>query len=102
MPDDATRYPPLADYALIGDCHAAALVSRHGGIDWCCLPRFDSASVFGRLLDWDHGGTCCIRPDPLDGVKATRRYVDDSLVLETTFRAAHGVLRVTDCFAMRR
>jgi GH15 family glucan-1,4-alpha-glucosidase len=102
IPNDVHRYPPLADYALIGDCHAAALVSRQGGIDWCCLPRFDSASVFGRLLDWEQGGTCLVAPDPPDGGRTTRCYLDGSLVLETTFTVDGGVLRVTDCFAMRR
>src|ERR1700760_3994136 len=59
----ATRpYPPISDYALIGDCHTAALISRAGSVDWCCLPRFDSDSCFGRLLDWKQGGQFIITP----------------------------------------
>ena len=56
------RYPPIADYALIGDCHSTALMSRSGSIDWSCMPRFDTDSCFGRLLDWDKGGYCSIAP----------------------------------------
>jgi GH15 family glucan-1,4-alpha-glucosidase len=93
------RYPPLSGYGLIGDCHAAALVSRSGGIDWCCLPRFDSASVFGRLLDWEKGGTCILAPEGT--TKTTRHYRRRTLVLETEFQAEGGELRLTDCFAMR-
>jgi len=59
----AADYPPIADYALIGDCHAAALVSRSGSVDWCCLPRFDSGACFARILDWEQGGCCEIRPE---------------------------------------
>ena len=51
------RYPPIADYAFLSDCHSVALVSRDGSVDWCCMPRMDSGSLFGRLLDWDNGGS---------------------------------------------
>jgi len=94
-----SEYPPIADYALIGDCHSAALVSRQGSIDWCCLPRFDSDSCFGRLLDWANGGYFEISPE---GRFSTRReYLERSLVLVTTFRSASGEARLIDFFAMR-
>jgi GH15 family glucan-1,4-alpha-glucosidase len=93
-------YPPIADYGLIGDCHTAALVSRAGSIDWCCMPRFDSGSVFGRLLDWEKGGYCSIEPQ--GEVKSIfREYLENTLVLVTTFHLGGGVLRVTDCMEMR-
>ncbi|HXT22694.1 MAG TPA: glycoside hydrolase family 15 protein, partial [Thermoanaerobaculia bacterium] len=101
MGDPASaRYPPIADYGLIGDCHSAALVSRWGSIDWCCMPRLDSPSCVGRLLDWDKGG--CFRIAPAgEGWSSERRYVDDSLVLETRFRTTTGEARLVDAFAMR-
>ncbi len=93
------EYPPIADYALIGDCHSAALVSRQGSIDWCCLPRFDSDSCFGRLLDWANGGYFQI--SPAGRCSSRREYLEKSLVLVTTFRAAGGEARLIDFFAMR-
>lgn len=93
-------YPPIADYAVIGDCHSAGLVSRDGSIDFCCIPRFDASAYFARLLDWDLGGFC--RVAPRGGYESSRRYLDGTLVLETTFRTRTGEARLLDCFAMRR
>src|SRR5205085_1823606 len=97
----ADPYPPIGDYALIGDCHSAALVARRGSIDWCCMPRFDSGSCFGRILDWRKGGYCSIEPTE-QGRAPLRSYVDDTLVLATTFRTAGGEAVLHDCFTMRR
>ncbi len=95
----AHPYPPIADYALIGDCHTAALISRAGSVDWCCLPRFDSDSCFGRLLDWKQGGHFIITPK--GKAQVSRQYVPDTLVLVTTYRVGHNIARVTDFFSMR-
>ena len=94
------RYRPIGDYALLSDCHSVALVSGEGSVDWCCMPRVDSASVFGRLLDADRGGFCSIRVD--EDVPVSRRYLDEGLVLETTFRGPSGEARLLDCFTMRQ
>jgi len=94
-------YPPIADYALIGDCHSAALVSRAGSIDWCCMPRIDSDSCFGRLLDWERGGHFSITPRSRD-CTSFRRYLEDTMVLETHFITSGGEARVLDLFAMKR
>jgi GH15 family glucan-1,4-alpha-glucosidase len=99
MKNRRSEYPRIADYALIGDCHSAALVSRAGSIDWCCLPRFDSDSCFGRLLDWENGGYFEVRP--AGRFRSHREYFERSLVLATTFRSASGEARLIDCFAMR-
>ena len=97
----ADAYPPISAYALIGDCHSAALVSRTGSIDWCCMPRFDSGSTFARLLDWERGGHCSIAPVQADGWDFNRRYLDDTLVLSTTLAGPAGDVVVIDCFTIR-
>ncbi len=61
--DGRTMYRPISDYAIIGDNHTAVLVSSEGSIDWACLPHFDSAAIFLRLLDDAQGGYCTIQPD---------------------------------------
>jgi GH15 family glucan-1,4-alpha-glucosidase len=92
--------PGIGEYAMIGDCHTAALVSRGGAIDWCCLPRFDSASAFGRLLH-PGAGTCIVEPDSSDtGEPPERRYLDGTLVLTATLRVPGGKARLYDCFAI--
>jgi len=97
----AVEAPPIGDYALIGDCHGAALVSRHGSIDWCCLPRFDSGSCFGRLLDHGRGGFCAVTLDDAQERSGQSSYLADTLILETTLEGAQGTVRVLDFFAMR-
>ena len=99
MSGEGLRYPPIGDYGLIGDCHSVALVSRAGSIDWCCMPRLDSGSTFGRLLDWDAGGYCLIAPTDTEG-EVTRSYLDGTMVLETIFRTSSGEARLLDCFTM--
>ena len=90
--------PPVADYGLIGDCHSAALVSRDGAIDWCCLPRFDSGSAFGRLLAPD-AGTCVVAPAG-ERRRGTRRYVDGTMVLATSLCGPGGEATLYDCFVI--
>ena len=89
-----SRYPPISDYALLTDCHSAALVSRDGSVDWCCFHRFDARPVFSRVLDWSRGGH--FRVAPLGGHRVRRRYLPGTNVLETRFDATGGVLVVVD------
>ena len=84
---------PIASYALLSDCSSAALVSASGSVDWLCFPRFDSPSVFGRLLGRE-AGFWSIRP--VGAHTATRRYLGPTMVLETTFTTATGVVTLTD------
>jgi len=83
----------IADYALLADCHGAALVSRAGSIDWCCVPRFDTGAMFARLLD-PGAGACELEVE--GGGPDGRRYLDGTLVLETTLRGEAGEARLLD------
>jgi GH15 family glucan-1,4-alpha-glucosidase len=91
-------YPPIADHGFLGDCHTAALVSREGSVDWWCVPRFDSGTAFGRLLDQRRGGFFELRPGDVDELE--RSYVEGTLVLRTTFSSGDGEATVTDCLAV--
>ncbi len=81
----------------MSDCHSAALIDRRGSVDWWCVPRFDSASVFGRLLDPD-AGHWSIRP--VDEFEVERHYADGSLILCTVFVTAGGEVTLTDAAAL--
>jgi GH15 family glucan-1,4-alpha-glucosidase len=95
------RYPPISAYALLADGAGAALVSRHGSVDWCCLPRIDSGSSFGRLLDWDSGGHCAFGPTAAAADRA-RQYLDDTLVLCTDVTRGGAHVRVYDFMVFPR
>src|SRR5262245_50216495 len=90
----------IEDYALIGDCHTAALVSRDGSIDWLCFPRFDSGACFAALLGDEENGHWRIAPVD-EPTRVTRRYRDGTLILETTFETASGAVTLIDCMPPR-
>src|SRR5262245_33916325 len=90
----------IGAYALIGDCHSAALVGSDGSIDWACFPRFDSPAVFCAILDAERGGSWSVR-EPR-ATEASRAYLPDTNVLVTTFTSPGGVLEVTDCMPLER
>ncbi len=87
---------PIAEYALLSDCHTAALVHRSGSVDWLCFPRFDSPSVLGRLLD-DSAGYWSVSATGTAAIR--RRYLDGTLVLETELETRSGRLTLTDALA---
>ncbi|MFE7856601.1 glycoside hydrolase family 15 protein [Streptomyces sp. NPDC057403] len=94
-------HPRIEDYALIGDEQTAALVGRDGSVDWLCLPRFDSAACFARLLGDEENGHWRIAPKDADGPCTRRAYRRDTLVLDTEWETAEGAIRVTDLMPQR-
>src|SRR5262245_618619 len=90
----------IEDYALIGDCHSAALVGRDGSIDWLCWPRFDSAACFAALLGHWRNGRWKIAPAG-EVLSVKRAYREDTLVLETVFETAQGEVALVDFMPMR-
>jgi len=87
----------IGDYGFVSDCHSAALIDRAGSVDWWCVPRFDSPSVFGRLLGpgAGHWSLC-----PSAAFESTRHYAPDSLVLRTVFTTAGGEVTVSDALGL--
>lgn len=82
------------DYGIIGNCKSAALISKDGFIDWCCLPEFDSPSVFGRILDDKIGGTFGFEVD--DSYEITQRYIENTVILATRFSNGKDTFEVRD------
>lgn len=89
----------IGDYGFLSDCHSAALVDRDGSVDWWCVPRFDSPSVFGRLLDPDAGHWVL---QPVGEFSSERRYLGRSLVIRTDFQTSTGAVSVTDALLLER
>lgn len=90
----------ISDYGVIGNCRSSALVSKEGSIDWCCLPDFDSPSVFARLLDDDIGGHFSILP--VGDYAITQQYVNNTNILDTTFVSATAAFRILDFMPIYR
>ena len=85
----------IEDYALLGDCRSAALVSRDGSIDWLCWPRFDSSACFAALLGTPDNGRWRIAPDD-EKAQASRAYLGPTMILTTTYRSGGGIVELTD------
>lgn len=90
---------PIEDYAVVGDCHTAALVSKDGSVDWLCLPRFDSDACFAALLGGPEQGHWSLAPS--GGARTTRRYRPGTLILETRHDTAAGSVSVIDLMPPR-
>lgn len=93
------KFPPIGDYGIIGDCRAAALISKNGSIDWLCWPRFDSPSIFAALLDPERGGSW--RLSPANPSSVERTYLPNTNILETRFATPTGTMVLTDLMPVR-
>src|SRR5438270_3737354 len=93
-----SAFPPIADYAFLSDCHTCALIAPDGSVEWMCLPRFDSPSLFGSLLD-RRGGAFRLGPYGLV-VPESVRYVPGTMVLETTWITPSGWIAVHDALTI--
>ena len=89
-------FTDIKNYGVIGDSRTAALVSSHGSIDWCCLPKFDSPSFFSAILDTERGGRFSIQPT--EPFSSTQTYVSNTNILETTFTTPSAAVSLKDCF----
>lgn len=94
MPSTLATAPEIQDYAVVGDCRAAALISRYGLVDWLCWPRFDSSAIFAALLDHEKGGHWLIAPTL--PCRFERRYLEHTNVLETRFLCRSGQAALID------
>ncbi|HLI07393.1 MAG TPA: glycoside hydrolase family 15 protein [Ktedonobacteraceae bacterium] len=95
-------YLPIDDYAVIGDLHTVALVGKNGSIDWCCIPRFDSPSVFGAILDAEKGGFFRISPPETPGMGYKQLYLPETNILITRFLTVDGVGEITDFMPIKQ
>ncbi|MGW0184773.1 glycoside hydrolase family 15 protein [Streptomyces sp. NPDC003362] len=94
-------HPRIEDYALIGDAQTAALVGKDGSVDWLCLPRFDSAACFAKLLGDEENGHWRLAPKDAEGPCTRRAYRPGTLVLDTEWETPQGAVRVTDLMPQR-
>ncbi len=97
-----TRYLPIEEYGMIGDLSTVALVGKNGSIDWCCLPDFDSPSVFGTLLDAGKGGSFRLAPVEQEGLGTKQMYFPETNILITRFLTHDGVGEITDFMPIKQ
>jgi alpha,alpha-trehalase len=90
----------ISDYGIIGNCRSCALVSKYGSIDWCCLPDFDSRSIFAQLLDEDIGGHFSITPK--GDYSVTQRYLVNTNILATKFTSVDSSFEIIDFMPIYR
>src|SRR5262245_22849667 len=90
----APRYQPIENHGIVGNMRSAALVSLDGSVDWLCLPRFDSPSVFGAILDAEKGGRFRIAPAPAGELRHKQYYWPETNVLITRFLHPDGIAEV--------